>query len=144
VKKHPAVLQYMRLTPLLCLLLIPERAFAAPLGLTYTWWDVPYWPLAEQRAAIAKRLEALPGSHLVIVQYRPEHSSHQEWVYNRADIDHAKVVWARHIDEDCDQRLVKYFKDRAIWLLEPDENPPQLRRVSGSWDAEALCQKSMK
>ena len=44
------------------------------------------------RVEILQQLQTQPGSTLVIVRYRFEHSPHAEWVYNEADIDHAKVV----------------------------------------------------
>jgi hypothetical protein len=78
------------------------------------------------RAAIRAQLAAMPGDHLVIVRYSPEHNFQTEYVYNRADIDHAKVVWAREIPGVDVQPLLKYFRSRHIWLLEPDVSPPRL------------------
>jgi hypothetical protein len=83
-----------------------------------------------QRADILARLEQVPGSHLVIVRYGPNHNTHAEWVYNHADIDAAKVVWAREMDENHNRLLLEYFKDRQIWLLEPDQQTPQIMPYS--------------
>jgi hypothetical protein len=47
-------------------------------------------------------------------------------VYNDADIDHSRVVWARDMDSAENQQLLDYFKDRKGWLLEADEEPPRL------------------
>src|ERR1700731_2334131 len=55
-----------------------------------------YWSLP-RRAEIAERLVHMPGQHLVIVRYSEAHDSFQEWVYNGADPDHEKIVWAREI-----------------------------------------------
>lgn len=57
------------------------------------------------------------GKILVIVVYSPRHSMHEEWVYNEADIDNAKIVWARNMSQEKNCKLVKYFKDRKIWIL---------------------------
>ena len=72
------------------------------------------------RLVVQRKLEALPGKHLVVVRYGEEHNIHDDWVYNGADIDSAKVVWAREIDEEQDARLLQYFHDRRIWLVTPD------------------------
>lgn len=73
------------------------------------------------RAAIARQLESAPGTHLVFVHYGPKHSLHDEWVYNRADIDHAKIVWANDLGEDRNQQLIRYFAGRQVWVVEPDQ-----------------------
>jgi hypothetical protein len=78
------------------------------------------------RATIQNRLSHEPGKHLVIVRYEPDHNIHDEWVYNGADIDNAKVLWARKLDEPQDAKLLAYFKDRTVWLVEPDKDNTEL------------------
>ena len=51
------------------------------------------------RAHMVQQSEALPNKQLVIVRYSTTHNPHVEWVYNAADIDHSKIVWARDIPE---------------------------------------------
>ena len=70
-----------------------------------------------------KQLNQLAGKHLVVVQYGPQHHHSHEWVYNDAEIDSAKVVWARSLGNEQDQALLKYFSDRRVWLLMADERP---------------------
>lgn len=83
-------------------------------------------PMAQPRHEMMQRLGAIPGRHLVVVRYAPNHDVFQEWVYNRADIDVARIVWAREMSPAEDAALIRYFHGRDIWLLEPDRSPPAL------------------
>jgi len=84
---------------------------------------------ALQRAAIQQELESKPGSHVVLVRYSTMHSPHEEWVYNAADIDNSKVVWAREMTATENQKLLQYFQGRSFWLIAPDEDPSHLQAV---------------
>jgi hypothetical protein len=81
-----------------------------------------------QRARILAELERDAARHLIIVRYGPRHSKNKEWVYNQAEIDGAKVLWAREMDAAQNLKLLKYFGDRQAWLLEinEDDSPHQL------------------
>jgi hypothetical protein len=79
-----------------------------------------------ERANILTRLQAVGGRHLIIVRYGSEHSPHWEWVYNEANIDGAQVVWAREMETTQNRKLLEYFADRRVWLLEPDAEGPYL------------------
>ena len=76
------------------------------------------WGLGD-RAEIQGELEEKPGKHLVMVRYVDHHSVHEEWVYNGADLDGAKVLWARDLGPEQDAKLFAYYKDRTVWLVEP-------------------------
>jgi hypothetical protein len=82
-------------------------------------------PRIADRAKFAAELSAMPGEHLAIVRYGAMIDS-GEWVYNAADIDHAKVVWAREIPGVDLAPLLSYFPQRHVWLVEPDANPPSM------------------
>jgi len=93
-----------------------------------TWLTVSSWTkssFAYRRAEILAELKQSDEKDLVIVRYSPNHNYHQEWVYNEADIDGAPVVWAREMDENRMARLIDYFRDRRIWLLEADKESPR-------------------
>jgi hypothetical protein len=72
------------------------------------------------RAALQKRLENLAGKHLIMVRYEMDHNIHDEWVFNQADIDGAKVLWARELDAKQNAAVLQYFHERTIWLVDPD------------------------
>jgi hypothetical protein len=75
------------------------------------------------RIAVINKLNQQPGKHLIIVRYQEEqHNIHDEWVYNAADIDHAKIIWARELDQTQNAKLFDFYKDRQIWLVTPDND----------------------
>ena len=101
-----------------------RAAIARPsAGLPLGWG----WYSLDDRAADQARLEALPGKHLIIVRYsQTTHNPAKEWVHNAADVDGSKVVWAREIPTISMQPLLDYYRDRTVWLVEPDRAPSQI------------------
>jgi hypothetical protein len=79
-------------------------------------------PIATKPLLI-ERLQKQAGPQLVIVRYGAKHGVDQEWVYNRADIDASKIVWAQDMGTAKNQELVDYYRGRKIWLLQPDIDP---------------------
>jgi hypothetical protein len=98
--------------------------------------DVNDLPQMKNRARLATQLDSMPGDHLVIVRYSDHHFVHTEWVYNRADIDRAKTVWAREIPGISLEPLLNYFGRRDVWLVEPDTTNPRLSRYKFQPDDE--------
>ena len=88
-------------------------------------WDLINHDDPEGRIAIHAQLAKAPGKQLVFVRYWPKHLF-QEWVHNEADIDAARIVWARDLGAAEDESLRRYYPDRTVWLLEPDARPPRL------------------
>jgi hypothetical protein len=88
----------------------------------------PHQNWSVYRAHIVKQIAAMPGRHLVIVKYDKRHDPDNEWVYNAADIDGAKVVWARDIPGKDMSTLLEYFRDRNVWVAEADAPIPTLER----------------
>ena len=97
------------------------HAFVAALGLYNIDWVDTSWSF--DRARILSHLQQEEGLHLVVVRYEPDHVVLNEWVYNESDIDRAKVVWAREMDDAQNRELLKYFEGRHVWLLEADGRP---------------------
>lgn len=69
------------------------------------------------RENIDQRLAGLPNRQLVVVQYVPYQPRFKEYVYNGADIDGQRVVWARSMGQVANLRLLDYYRDRDVWLL---------------------------
>lgn len=75
------------------------------------------------RAQIESQLAKLPGKQLVFVRYLPSHDPVDLWIYNRADFDAAKVIWAWDMGTADNLQLMRQYHDRKAWLVEPDVNP---------------------
>jgi hypothetical protein len=89
----------------------------------YETWDAINHGNPERRIYVNRQLAAIPGKLLVFVRYYPQHIFQDEWVYNRADIDAADVVWAHDMGPVENRKLLDYFKNRTAWLLLPDVDP---------------------
>jgi hypothetical protein len=126
----------VRLTVTLCVFLAGVRLVAQPLHVAIPIWPgkgIHLWYGFDNRSGAARaqvkvELEHLPGKQLAIVRYAPGHDTLDEWVYNAADIDNSKVVWAREMDEAENLELMRYYGDRTVWLVEPDSKPAKISR----------------
>ena len=131
---QPTGLFLVRAVPVVCLILLPIRAAAGrlhiPVPVTVIHTSYTEDVHNTERAQVLRQLGREPGRHLVIVYYRPHHDVLREWVFNAADINGSKVVWARDMGAVQNKELISYFKDRCIWSLEADEKPPKLSPYS--------------
>jgi hypothetical protein len=129
LESRPVGLALVRVVPILCVLLAGLRLCAGPLSLTIPRWPAMWYgtaPLGLARAHVLTELEGYPGPQLVIVRYAPDHAPFDDWVYNAADIDKSKVVWAREMETGSNLDLLRYFRGRRVWLVEPDSDPPKI------------------
>jgi len=63
------------------------------------------------RARVLTELEGYPAATRHC-QIWPDHAPFDDWVYNAADIDKSKVVWAREKETGNESDLLRYFHDR--------------------------------
>jgi hypothetical protein len=93
--------------------------------------DPESWHL--RRAALERRLAALPRPQLVMVRYGPAHHPEAEWVANDADLAGTRVLWARSLSPAEDCALLAVERHRQAWLLDVAEEitPPKLVPVAG-------------
>ena len=87
---------------------------------SYETWDTINHGNPERRIAVNRQLADIPGKLLVFVRYSPLHIFQEEWVWNAADIDAARIVWARDLGADEDQELLRAWPLRQPLLFEPD------------------------
>jgi hypothetical protein len=131
---QPTGLALVRGVPTVAILMFLTCAAASALkihrGSTPQTWCSPY-EQAWDRPSIQARMENLPGRQLLLVHYSPQHDPRSSWVANGADIDSSKVVWANDMGPEKNQELIDYFKDRKVWLVEPDAIPTRVSVYSG-------------
>ena len=72
-------------------------------------------------------LEGYPGSQLAIVRYASDHAPFDDWVYNAANIDKSKVVWAR----EAETRIVSTFYGISVTGKLGSWNRILIRQESG-------------
>jgi hypothetical protein len=72
----------------------------------------------------------MPGEQLVLVRYRAHRDVDREWVWNRASIDSAKIVWAWDMGEVQNRELLEYFNNRQAWRIDGDDPVPRLEPYS--------------
>jgi hypothetical protein len=112
----------VRATVVMCILMVPVQVHILAAAPEPGTWAA----IGPERAALEAQLQSLPGLHVVLVRYRPDHNPLLEWVYNGADIDQQKVLWARDMGGDKNEELLRYYSGRRVWLLKADEVPPKL------------------
>ncbi len=126
----------VRFVVVVCVAMAGMRGFARPLHIALPLWPerwfIPWYGVddrsGEARAQIEQRMKELPGGQIVLVRYAPDHNPMDEWVYNAADIDHAKVIWARDLGATANEELMRYYSGRSVWLAKPDTDPVSLTR----------------
>ena len=75
-----------------------------------------------ERPRIKNILHHEPGRQLCLVRYAPDHVPVDEWVFNKADLADAPIVWARSLTPETDQKLIEAFPNHRVWLLQPDRD----------------------
>jgi len=85
-----------------------------------TYFGARLFNMGVARARILKQLEASGGKHLVFVRYGLSHNLGEEWVYNGADIDRQRVIFAHDLGTEQNRTLLSYYPNRTALLLTLD------------------------
>jgi hypothetical protein len=127
----PVGLAITRAIVVSCVLLAVVRISAPILGIPLTpprlkTWASENYKFPERPATISV-LKGLGELHLVfVVAQKGINQNTFDWVYNAADIDASKIVWARDQGPASNQELINYFGDRKVWVVDPNGTPPTL------------------
>ncbi len=114
-------------------LVLALRIGAQNLGLPYTQaLNFQSWCCKVQgnmnKARITRELESVPGRHLVFVKTKTDEMNLLQWIYNAADIDASRIVWARDLGAERDAALAAYFHGRQVWMVDPNPEPACLTK----------------
>lgn len=116
-----------------CVLLVFIRISAPSLGIALTRPKLTTWASENYnfsaRPAIISELNGMGGLHLVFVKERTDQDEF-DWVFNPADVDASKIVWANDQGPAKNQGLIDYYKTRTVWIVNPMETPPKLSPYS--------------
>jgi hypothetical protein len=114
-------------------LVLALRIGAQNLGLPYTQkLNYQSWCCKVQgnmnKLRITRALERIPGEHLVFVKAKTDPFNLLPWIYNAADIDAARIVWARDLGPQRDAQLAAYYRGRQVWVVDPNVEPAALAK----------------
>ncbi len=120
-----------RWLPVMMVLVLALRISAENLHLPYTQklnWQS--WccriPGDPNKDRVARWLEAQGGKHLVFVREKSDDGNVFQWIYNSADIDNSRIIWARDLGDVENRRLAEYSKGRRVWMLNPNVQPASI------------------
>ena len=104
-KKHARGVWLIRLIVISCITVFLYSWFglAAQIPRSHLFPYDSYAPNVA-RSKVAEEVEHHVGKQLIIVRYSVNHDYHKEWVYNDADIDDSKTVWARDMGPQKNRR----------------------------------------
>jgi hypothetical protein len=112
------------------LCLLAAGGIGVALDLTGRQWTLPPrgygWccpEISTGRKGIESQLESLAGQHLVFVRYPNNELPYLEWVYNGADIDAGRIIWAHTLLPEKDARLRARYPDRRAWTADLTRYP---------------------
>ena len=80
----------------------------------------------QNKPRITAELAKTPGKHLVFVKAKTNPNNLYQWIYNGADVDGSRFVWARDLGDAENARLAAYMVGRRVWLVNPNVEPATL------------------
>ena len=125
----------VRAIVVMCIVMVPvEVHILAATPAAGSWAAI-----GSERVAIEKQLESIPGTHLILVRYGANHDPLLDWVYNGADIDGQRVIWARDMGAEKNEELLRYYGERRVWLLDADSSLPRLAAYRDEPHSKAIA-----
>jgi hypothetical protein len=132
---HASRVYVVKFLPLSMAVILVLRIGAQSLGLPYTdQHNYQSWCCRVEpnynKARIAAQLAQMTGSHLVFVRAKTDPDNELQWIYNDAEIDRSRIVWARDLGTERNAELVRYYRGRDAWMVDPNIEPASCARYA--------------
>jgi hypothetical protein len=88
------------------------------------------------RQDVVTRLWGRRGEHLVFVRYEKMFSLENEWVYNDAALDAARVIFAHDFGDEKNRELIARYPARSVWLCTVSRRISELHPYAAPAGAE--------
>jgi len=126
-----ARIRILPLLPAVMVLVLGMRIGAEQAGLPYTQkLNFQTWCCRVEgnrnKPRIMAELAKTPGNHLVFVKAKTDSHNLFQWIYNAADIDGSRFVWARDLGDPENALLAASMTGRRVWMVDPNVEPATL------------------
>ena len=126
-----ARIRIVPLLPAVMVLVLALRIGAGQAGIPYTQkLNFQTWCCRVEgnrnKPRIAAELAKTPGKHLVFVKAKTDTQNLFQWIYNGADIDGSRLVWARDLGDAENAQLAASMAERSVWMVDPNVEPATL------------------
>ncbi len=126
-----ARIRILPLLPAVMVLVLALRIGAEQAGLPYTQkLNFQTWCCRVEgnrnKPRIMSELAKMPGNHLVFVKAKTDTNNLFQWIYNGADIDGSRFVWARDLGDAQNAQLAALMAGRSVWMVDPNVEPATL------------------
>ena len=138
-----ARIRILPLLPAVMVLVLALRIGAEQAGLPYTQkLNFQTWCCRvegnQNKPRIMAELAKTPGNHLVFVKAKTDPHNLFQWIYNGADIDGSRFVWARDLGDAENAQLAASMTGRRVWMVDPNVEPATLTAYDPATPKTAL------
>lgn len=79
------------------------------------------------RTIVQRAVSEKPGSYLAMVTYDPDYRIHDDVVYNSADLDGSKLIWANDLGEEGNAELLSVYRNRRVIRIRLSNSAVEIR-----------------
>jgi hypothetical protein len=82
--------------------------------------------------------DKLPGKYVAIVSYDNNFDFHDEVIFNRSDLENAKLIWAHDLGGEKNDSLVNHYNDRKVLFVHIGDSGIAIKPAVGKADQMAF------